>query len=57
MDATKIGLGALLLVTSGVTLEATGQPGSGVPLGIAGLAAVGLLTYALLAGRGRRVPQ
>lgn len=42
MDASKIELGTLLLVASGLTLEATGLPGASIPFGLAGLAAVGL---------------
>jgi hypothetical protein len=49
MNASKIGLGALLLAVSGLTLEVAGQPGARVPLGIAGVAAVGLVAHALTA--------
>lgn len=54
MQASKVGLGALLLAASGLTLEATGQPGAGVPLGLAGIAVVGLAASTLTARAGER---
>ena len=54
MDVSKVGLGAILLAASGLTMEATGQPGAGVPLGLAGLAALGLVASALTARRKKR---
>lgn len=54
MDAPKVGLGALLLAASGLTMAATDQPGASVPLGLAGLAAVVLVAYALVAAPGDR---
>lgn len=54
MQASKIAVGALLLVASGLTLEATGRPGAGVPLGLAGIAAVGLAASTLSARTGDR---
>lgn len=47
MQASKVVLGAVLLAASGLTLEATGQPGAGLPLGLAGIAAVGLAASTL----------
>jgi len=57
MNVSKIGLGSLLLAASGLTMEATGQPGAGVPLGLAALAVVGLVAYALARGRKAFVPR
>lgn len=56
MDASKVGLGTLLLAVSGLTMTATDLSDAGVPLGLAGLAAVGLTAYALVCdARGRRL--
>lgn len=54
MDASKVGLGALMLGASGITLELTGVPGASVPLGLAGLAAVGLAVAAVADRSDRR---
>jgi hypothetical protein len=57
MNASKVGLGAVLLAASGLTLEATGQPGAGLPLALAGLAAMGLVGYLLTGQRRDHLPR
>lgn len=57
MNASKVGLGAVLLAASGVTLEATGQPGAGLPLALAGVAAVGLVGYLVTDRRRDHLPR
>lgn len=57
MDATKIGLGGLMLAASGITLEAAGQPGAAVALGLAGLATVTLVAHAVREARIRTIPR
>jgi len=54
MHAWQVGLGTLLLAASGLVLAATGQPGAGVPFGVAGVAAAAAvgLGAAALTGRG-----
>jgi len=50
MDTTKIGLGALLLVISSVLLLAIGTRGSGIPMLLGGIAALGMAAGSLLIG-------
>ncbi|GAA0661947.1 hypothetical protein ACFQDG_03930 [Natronoarchaeum mannanilyticum] len=50
MDTTKIGLGALLLVVSSVLLLAIGTRGSGIPMLLGGIAALGMAAGSLLIG-------
>ncbi len=50
MDTTKIGLGAFLLVISSVLLLAIGTRGSGIPMLLGGIAALGMAAGSLLIG-------
>lgn len=50
MDTTKVGLGALLLVISSVLLLAIGTRGSGIPMLLGGIAALGMAAGSLLIG-------
>ena len=50
MDTTKIGLGALLLVVSTVLLLAIGANGTGIPVLLGGIAALGMAAGSLLIG-------
>lgn len=57
MDETKVGLGVVLVAASGLALKAANHPASQILLILAGLATVGLVTYAILDGRDRHFPQ
>jgi len=50
MDTTKVGLGALLLVISSVLLLAIGTTGTGIPILLGGVAALGMAAGSLLIG-------
>lgn len=49
-DTRKLGLGALLLVVSSLVILGVGVQGSGLPLLLATLAALGLAAGSLLVG-------
>jgi hypothetical protein len=53
MNASKVGLGAVLLATSGLTLEAAGLPGATVPIVLAAVATAGVATSVITARTGR----
>ncbi|HMB51293.1 hypothetical protein [Natronoarchaeum rubrum] len=50
MDTTKVGLGAFLLVVSSVLLLAIGANGTGIPVLLGGVAALGMAAGSLLIG-------
>lgn len=47
MDLPQIALGAGMLAASGAMLSVAGRPGASVPLGLAALAALGLVAAAI----------
>lgn len=49
-DTRKLGLGALLLIVSSLVILGVGVQGSGLPLLLAALAALGLAAGSLLVG-------
>lgn len=50
MDTKQVGLGALLLLVSSAILLATGTIGTGIPLVLAAVAALGMAAGSLLIG-------
>lgn len=54
MDVAKVGVGTILLATSGLTMQVAGQSGASVPIVFAGAATVGLAA-ALVRGGDRRL--